>query len=158
MNLLSALKVEEYCSQSTFILTIHKFTIIVSRAMILQTSLAAVWQWMQTSKTVHIPLMPDLFWRDTGLETAISKQQWIPPQSYLIPACHPRESQMTKEVDEYFVARWNFSGPGAISKFRAAGFSRVTCLYFPEALNDRLIYACKLLTVLFLIDGKSESD
>ena len=60
---------------------------------------------------------------------------------------------MTKEVEDYFVQHWNFSSPGAFSKFKAAGFSRVTCLYFPEALDERLIHACKLLTVLFLIDG-----
>ena len=60
---------------------------------------------------------------------------------------------MTKEVDDYFLQHWNFDSVKAKKKFVGAGFSRVTCFYFPKALDDRIHFACRLLTVLFLIDG-----
>lgn len=63
--------------------------------------------------------------------------------------------EVSREVDGYFLQHWNFKDEKARKKFVAAGFSRVTCLYFPEALDDRIHYACRLLTVLFLIDGKA---
>ena len=63
--------------------------------------------------------------------------------------------EVSREVDGYFLQHWNFKDEKARKKFLAAGFSRVTCLYFPEALDDRIHFACRLLTVLFLIDGEA---
>lgn len=80
----------------------------------------------------------------------------IPPPSILKAECHPLEPYITEEVDHYFITNWPFPNDDAKEKFRAAGFSRVTCCYFPEALEDRIIFACKLLTLLFLIDGSSK--
>ena len=77
-----------------------------------------------------------------------------PPPSYFIPLCHPLVDSVSREVDNYFLANWNFESEKAKKKFIAAGFSRVTCLYFPKALDDRIHFACRLLTVLFLIDGQ----
>lgn len=77
-----------------------------------------------------------------------------PPSSLFQPLCHPRVDEVTKEVDGYFLKHWPFPNEIARKKFVAAGFSRVTCLYFPKALDDRIHFACRLLTVLFLIDGK----
>ena len=73
--------------------------------------------------------------------------------SNLEPQCHPCEPQVTKEVEDYFIQHWRFPDDVAVEKFRAAGFSRVTCYYFPEALNARIGFAARLLTLLFLIDG-----
>ncbi|KAL2008017.1 hypothetical protein VTN00DRAFT_7999 [Thermoascus crustaceus] len=75
----------------------------------------------------------------------------IPP-SYFKPLCHPLVDQVSKEVDGYFAERWNFQSPKAKEKFLATGFSRLTCLWFPKALDDRIHLACRLVTVLFLID------
>ena len=71
--------------------------------------------------------------------------------------CYPRVKEVTNEVDNYFLDRWDFPTQRAREKFIASGFSRVTCLYFPLALDDRIHFACRLLTVLFLIDGESKS-
>ncbi|KAK7749839.1 carbonyl reductase (NADPH-dependent) ari1 [Cytospora paraplurivora] len=68
------------------------------------------------------------------------------------PLCHPLVESVTKEVDGYFLEHWNFETERSRKKFIGAGFSRVTCLYFPKALDDRIHFACRLLTVLFLID------
>ena len=76
----------------------------------------------------------------------------IPP-SNLIPLCHPLVEEVTKEVDGYFLEHWPFPNERSRKKFVNAGFSRVTCLYFPKSLDDRIHFACRLLTVLFLIDG-----
>lgn len=74
--------------------------------------------------------------------------------SYFTPICHPLVDEVTQTVDGYFLEHWPFKNEKARKKFVAAGFSRVTCLYFPKALNDRIHFACRLLTVLFLIDGE----
>jgi aristolochene synthase len=62
---------------------------------------------------------------------------------------------MTEQVDGYFLKHWPFPDNAARKKFVNAGFSRVTCYYFPRARDDRIIFACMLLTVLFLVDGKA---
>ena len=79
--------------------------------------------------------------------------KWSLPQSHWEPLCHPLEQEVSKEVDGYFLEHWPFPDDKARKKFLAAGFSRVTCYYFPKALDDRIHFACRLLTVLFLIDG-----
>jgi hypothetical protein len=76
----------------------------------------------------------------------------IPP-AYFKPICHPRMRVVATEVDGYFLKHWPFPNDKARKKFLDAGFSRVTCLYYPEALDDRIHFGCRLLTLLFLIDG-----
>ena len=83
-----------------------------------------------------------------------SLQSSGPPPSLFEPICHPLVDSVTKQVDGYFLQHWDFPNERAREKFVAAGFSRVTCLYFPKSLDDRIHFACRLLTVLFLIDGK----
>lgn len=78
---------------------------------------------------------------------------YTPPQSLFVPKCHPRERAVTEQVDGYFLTHWPFKTEKDRRKFVAAGFSRVTCLYFPMAKDDRIHFACRLLTLLFLIDG-----
>ncbi|KAI3337027.1 Aristolochene synthase from penicillium Roqueforti [Xylariaceae sp. AK1471] len=77
---------------------------------------------------------------------------WQIPKSDWIPLCHPRADEVSREVDSYFLEHWGFPNPKAKRVFLNAGFSRVTCLYFPLAKNDRIHFACRLLTLLFLID------
>ncbi|KAF2228967.1 Aristolochene synthase in complex with 12,13 Difluorofarnesyl diphosphate [Viridothelium virens] len=78
------------------------------------------------------------------------------PSSHFQPLCHPLEKQMTEEVNNYFLKHWPFPDEKSREKFINAGFSRVTCWYFPISLNDRIHFACRLLTVLFLIDDLLE--
>lgn len=80
--------------------------------------------------------------------------RWKPQPSAWKPLCHPRVDEVSSEVDGYFLQHWNFPSEKAVKTFLEAGFSRVTCLYFPLAKDDRIHFACRLLTVLFLIDGK----
>ena len=77
------------------------------------------------------------------------------PSSLFQYKCHRLVDQVSKEVDDWFLKNWNFENERSRRKFVAAGFSRVTCLYFPMALDDRIHFACELLTILFLIDGRS---
>lgn len=88
---------------------------------------------------------------------AIFLQSFTPMPSFFKPLCHPRVDSVSNEVNTYFLQHWSFPNEKAKKKFLDAGFSRVTCLYFPLALDDRIHFACRLLTVLFLIDGKSEA-
>ena len=77
------------------------------------------------------------------------------PPSLFQYKCHHLVDQVSKEVDDWFLENWKFENERSRRKFLAAGFSRVTCLYFPMALDDRIHFACELLTILFLIDGRS---
>lgn len=91
----------------------------------------------------------------TGLAVAsapAAQSNAIPP-SRLVAKCHRLEKQITAEVDGYFLAHWPFKNDREREKFVAAGFSRVTCLYFPMSMDERMHLACRLLTILFLIDG-----
>lgn len=78
---------------------------------------------------------------------------WEPQPSRWKPLCHPRVDEVSLEVDRYFLHHWKFPSEKAAKAFIDAAFSRVTCLYFPLAQDDRIHFACRLLTVLFLIDG-----
>ena len=88
--------------------------------------------------------------------TATVSTAWTPPTSRWTPMCHPGVEKVAREVDEYFIQHWKFPTAKSETVFLMAGFSRVTCLYFPLAKNDRIHFACRLLTVLFLIDDVLE--
>ncbi|KAF4556513.1 Aristolochene synthase-like protein [Elsinoe fawcettii] len=74
------------------------------------------------------------------------------PASKWIPMIHPRAEEVAQQVDGDFIRDWGFPNDKTKQKFLDAGFSRVTCLYFPMALDDRIHWACRLLTILFLVD------
>lgn len=86
--------------------------------------------------------------------TTLHQKAWKPPPSAWKPQCHPRAAEVARIVDDYYLKHWPFPGEESKQRFSNAGFSRVTCLYFPTAKDDRIEYACRLLTVLFLIDGE----
>ncbi|WQF84269.1 Putative isoprenoid synthase domain superfamily [Colletotrichum destructivum] len=65
---------------------------------------------------------------------------------------HPREPEISAEVNSFFLDHWPFVNEEARKRFIAAGFSKVTCFYYPHALDDRISLACRLLTLLFLVD------
>lgn len=75
-------------------------------------------------------------------------------QSLFQATNHPDAASAIHDVDAWFLNNWNFADQKSRDKFVAAGFSRVTCFYFPKALPGRIRSACKLLTILFLIDGQ----
>ena len=81
-----------------------------------------------------------------------------PSTSLFTPICHPLVSEAIRDVDGYYLQNWGFPSEASKKKFVAAGFSRVTCLYFPKAQDDRIKMACSLLTILFLIDGSLHPD
>ncbi|KAF2492611.1 Aristolochene synthase in complex with 12,13 Difluorofarnesyl diphosphate [Lophium mytilinum] len=76
--------------------------------------------------------------------------------SLFTSVCHPNVNEAVRDVDGWFLDNWKFPDQKSRKKFVAAGFSRVTCLYFPKALESRIRSACKLLTILFLVDDQLE--
>jgi hypothetical protein len=115
----------------------------------------------KTSTEVHEPhhhIVPDYV---NGVDAKKSSREvshqfgfnWRQPPSIWQPLCHPRVDEVSCEVDGYFLQHWPFPSKKTEETFLKAGFSRVTCLYFPLAKDDRIHFACRLLTVLFLIDG-----
>ncbi len=83
----------------------------------------------------------------------VAEETWKVPPSKWQHLSHPRFEKVAREVDGYFLKNWHFPDARAREKFLKAGFSRATCLYFPLAKDDRVHFACRLLTVLFLVDG-----
>lgn len=79
---------------------------------------------------------------------------WSKPPALWKPLRHPCCEEVSEEVDRYFLDNWKFPDNRAEKIFIKAGFSKVTSLYFPLAKNDRLHFACRLLTILFLVDGE----
>ncbi|KUI59647.1 Aristolochene synthase [Cytospora mali] len=79
-------------------------------------------------------------------------QRWKVPPSEWAPMIHHRAEEVARDAEGYFLEHWNFPDDRARSHFLKAGFSRATCLYSPLAKDDRIHFACRLLTVLFLID------
>ena len=92
----------------------------------------------------------------TSSEQNKSASSWNPPLSGWTSLCHPCVDEVSHEVDDYFLRHWNFPTAESRKVFVKAGFSRVTCLYFPLAKDDRIHLACRLLTLLFLIDDVLE--
>ncbi|KAI6084941.1 Aristolochene synthase from penicillium Roqueforti [Hypoxylon rubiginosum] len=86
---------------------------------------------------------------------AVSDPNEIPP-SLFTPVCHPLVTQVSVSVNGWFLENWDFPDEAARIKFVKTGFSRVTCLYFPKSRDDRIGHACKLLSILFLIDDRLE--
>ena len=105
------------------------------------------------------PLPSPLQVKSQSIKTApvhvLPPRKWEPPVSAWKALCHPRVDEVSREVDGYFLKHWNFSNAKAEKTFLKAGFSRVTSLYFPMAKYDRIHFACRLLSVLFLIDGNT---
>lgn len=90
----------------------------------------------------------------SGTTHMLVKEAWGIPPSNWQALRHPRPEEVAREVDAYFLDHWKFPDARRRESFLKAGFSRVTCLYFPLAKDDRIHIACRLLTVLFLIDGR----
>jgi aristolochene synthase len=114
---------------------------------------------MAPSATLAAPAMPTSAFmtkEDILAQAQASGQTWKIPDSEWTPVCHPRMEEVAREVDGYFLQNWNFPNAKAERIYLDAGFSRVTCLYFPLAKDDRIHFACRLLTVLFLIDDLLE--
>jgi hypothetical protein len=76
-----------------------------------------------------------------------------PRHGILEPLCHDSVEIMMVTVNGYYLEHWPFPYDKARRKFTVAEFPRVTCLYFPKALQSRIQQACSLLSILFLIDG-----
>ncbi|KAH8432077.1 uncharacterized protein LDX57_009723 [Aspergillus melleus] len=112
--------------------------------------------WTALSKASATPKSAELspIERDRQLMPVLTQER--PPASLFTPDIHLNVNAVSAEVDAYFLQRWPFRNQAERAKFRAAGFSRVTCLYFPGALHGRISFACRLLTLLFLIDDLLE--
>jgi hypothetical protein len=103
--------------------------------------------------TATIQALPsNLEWKNTH-ELAFEQPKWKREPSSWKPLIHPHADEVSKENDDYFLQHWPFPEEKSTQAFLKAGFGKVTCLYFPLAKDDRILFACRLLTVLFLIDG-----
>ncbi|KAK1638009.1 Aristolochene synthase from penicillium Roqueforti [Colletotrichum phormii] len=116
----------------------------------------------EVRETTHVPvsaLTEPSYGIQNGVSEPVLKTQvpkWRVPPSGWRALIHPLADEVAREVDGYFLEHWPFPNEKSRKTFLNAGFSRVTSLYFPLSKDDRLHFACRLLTVLFLIDDLLE--
>jgi len=75
-----------------------------------------------------------------------------PPTQFAIK-CHPRAAQVTAELDAFFIKYWPFKDEKARESFKAGQYNLWACMALPSAHDDRVHDACKVNTLLFLLDG-----
>lgn len=73
----------------------------------------------------------------------------------LTPVCHSRVKEVNDEVNSYFLENWPFPNSKSQKGFLGSDFTSCMCYNYPEALDDRIGVACRLIALLFLVDGKS---
>ncbi|KAI0516782.1 Aristolochene synthase in complex with 12,13 Difluorofarnesyl diphosphate [Xylaria bambusicola] len=78
------------------------------------------------------------------------------PASGLTAMCHPLTEKTIREVNDFFLEHWEFPSPKFRKRFEGDGMTRVTCFYVCKSLDDRLVLACRLITLLFLMDDVLE--
>ncbi|KAI3319187.1 Aristolochene synthase in complex with 12,13 Difluorofarnesyl diphosphate [Xylariaceae sp. AK1471] len=74
------------------------------------------------------------------------------PVSGLSAFCHPLTERTIKEVNDFYLQNWEFTDPKVRKRFEGEGYVRVTCFYLCKSRDDRIALACRLVTLLFLID------
>ncbi|KAK7046186.1 Aristolochene synthase in complex with 12,13 Difluorofarnesyl diphosphate [Favolaschia claudopus] len=79
---------------------------------------------------------------------------WIAglPPTIFIPKVHPMRKEITQDVNVFFLAHWPFPNEKARKKFVDSDFCYGLCATWPESVDDRMNHACRLFTLLFLID------
>jgi len=79
------------------------------------------------------------------------------PETTLKVECHPCHDEITRELDEYFLAHWPFTSDNARKKFLKSKINLYTCLALPHGDEKRVKLACELVTLNFLVDDYLDS-
>ena len=82
-------------------------------------------------------------------------RKWELPASAWKALPHPLADEISREVNEYFLKNWKFPNAKAESTFLKADFPRTVTLAIPTAKYDRILFACRLITLVFLTDGNT---
>jgi aristolochene synthase len=70
---------------------------------------------------------------------------------------HPLTDKVADSVNQFFLDNWSFSSEKERNKFLGADFSRFCAYYFPNSIDDRLHFACEIVTHLFMVDDILET-
>ncbi|KAJ7274038.1 Aristolochene synthase in complex with 12,13 Difluorofarnesyl diphosphate [Mycena rebaudengoi] len=70
---------------------------------------------------------------------------------------HPHFNQIAIDLDKYFLEHWPFPNKKARQKFVDAKFAYALCIIWPESIDERMVHACFLVTLLFLVDDVLDS-
>ncbi|KAI0187177.1 isoprenoid synthase domain-containing protein [Xylaria flabelliformis] len=105
--------------------------------------------------TVAAPAVEFKSYKTMPFAECFNKLQ-IPATAFTVRT-HPLTDKVSDAVNQFFLDAWPFSGEQERKKFLGADFPRFVCYYFPNALEDRLKLACKIITHLFLIDDILET-
>ncbi|KAK7042880.1 Aristolochene synthase in complex with 12,13 Difluorofarnesyl diphosphate, partial [Favolaschia claudopus] len=74
------------------------------------------------------------------------------PPTMFIPKVHSLREEITQDVNTFFLTHWPFPNEKARKKIVESDFCYALCATWPESLDDRMRHACRLVTLIFLID------
>ncbi|KIJ41383.1 hypothetical protein M422DRAFT_255573 [Sphaerobolus stellatus SS14] len=72
--------------------------------------------------------------------------------SRITPRLHPQTNEVISRVDEWFLKHWPFPNEAAREEFQSSDIALFTCYTMPDALNERIELACKMVNLMFLFD------
>ena len=78
-----------------------------------------------------------------------------PPPTVFPITYHPQADHVCAELDAFFYRYWPWKSEAAREHFLRSEINRWACLAFPLAREDRIMEACRVNTLLFLLDGES---
>lgn len=84
------------------------------------------------------------------------------PKSDFAVLQHPLYESLKKETDQYFIDNWPFLFPNednnkkSLDKFLKANYPLCASLYFPQSKDERLRFAARMFSVVFIVDGMFE--
>ncbi|KIJ33652.1 hypothetical protein M422DRAFT_264267 [Sphaerobolus stellatus SS14] len=65
---------------------------------------------------------------------------------------YPLFASRNKQVDEWFLHHWPFLNEAISEEFKSSDLALFTCYVAPDALDERLEVACKLIKIGFVVD------
>ncbi|KIJ33654.1 hypothetical protein M422DRAFT_35398, partial [Sphaerobolus stellatus SS14] len=77
--------------------------------------------------------------------------------SRITPRLHPKTNEVIPRVDEWFLHHWPFLSEAVYEEFKSSGPTLFTCYCMPDALDERLELACKILNTVFIVDDALEN-
>ncbi|KAK6984773.1 Aristolochene synthase in complex with 12,13 Difluorofarnesyl diphosphate [Favolaschia claudopus] len=90
----------------------------------------------------------------SSAKVGVALPSWIAglPPTIFVPKVHPMRKDISLDVNAYFLGHWPFPNEKARRKFIDSDFCYGLCATWPESVDDRMNHACRLFTLLFLVD------
>lgn len=92
---------------------------------------------------------------DSGYASIERKTRDEEEEQGYVAKVHPLKDFVASQTDDYILENWDFEDSASRQDFLNKRVSKVACLYFPSALDERIILVARLFSVLYLTGGMS---